>query len=169
VTITIDANDARGVLGFSSSNQTIAEDVQSVTLMIERAGGDIGEVSLTYATVADTATAGSDFTETSGTLTWADGDATEQSINIAINNDDAEESDESFSVELSDPTNQATLGADSVTITIAANDTPIVVAPPPAPPPSPAPVTSNGGGGGIGWGLLALIFGFRLKRSISKP
>jgi len=48
--------------------------------MVERSGGDSGEVSLTYATVSESALAGSDFTEANGILTWADGDSAAQSI-----------------------------------------------------------------------------------------
>jgi Ca2+-binding RTX toxin-like protein len=70
-------------------------------------------VTVNYATVDDTAIAGSDFNAASGTLSFAAGETT-KSITIQVNGDTLVEPDELFSLILSNPTN-ATLGKASGT------------------------------------------------------
>ncbi|GIV80624.1 MAG: hypothetical protein KatS3mg050_5018 [Litorilinea sp.] len=60
-------------------------------------------VSVDYATVDGTATAGSDYLATSGTLVFAAGE-TEKTISVSILGDVVDEADESFSLILSNPT-----------------------------------------------------------------
>jgi hypothetical protein len=60
------------------------------------------EVSVSYATVDGTATAGSDYTAASGTLTWAAGDASPKTVSVTVSGDTSNESDETFSVNLSE-------------------------------------------------------------------
>ena len=86
-----------------------------------------GTVTMDYATADGTATAGSDYTSTSGTLTFVAG-TTSQTISVPIADDSENESDETFTVTLSNPTG-ATLETSSATGTIA-NRT--VTAPPSA-------------------------------------
>ena len=96
-----------------------------VRAVVGRLGGSTGEVSVQYATIADgTATAGADFAATSGTLTWADGDALPKWISVELFDDAAVESDERFRLRLSNPTGGATIrhiGGDQV-IVIRDND-----------------------------------------------
>ena len=82
------------------------------------------DVTVQYRTVDGSATAGEDYTATSGMLTIAAGD-TEGMVSVAIMNDDVEEGDENFSLTLSSPTN-ATLADDDASAmgTINANDVP---------------------------------------------
>lgn len=61
-------------------------------------------VTVDYATVAGTASAGSDYTATGGTLTFNVGE-TEKTITVPIIGDTVDESDETFTVILSNPTN----------------------------------------------------------------
>jgi hypothetical protein len=76
-----------------------------------------------YATVSGTATAGSDFDATSGTVTWDDGESTLKMITVPIRNDNDSEGDERFTIQLSNPTGGATLGANSVmTVRITSNE-----------------------------------------------
>ena len=79
-------------------------------------------VSVDYTTVDGTATAGSDYVTSSGTVTIPAGQ-TSGTISVTINGDTAQESDETFKVNLSNPTN-ATLGNTSATGTILDDDTP---------------------------------------------
>jgi hypothetical protein len=58
--------------------------------------------SVNYATANGTATAGSDYASTSGTLTWAAGDTASQTISVTVNGDMVMESDETFYVDLSE-------------------------------------------------------------------
>src|SRR6185295_20146084 len=68
------------------------------------------------------ATAGSDYTTTSSTLSWADADSAPKTITIPITNDTTVEPDETFTVTLASPTG-ATLGAPALaTITIVNDD-----------------------------------------------
>ena len=60
---------------------------------------------MNYATANGTATAGSDYTATSGTLTFNPG-VTSQTISVPIINDTAVEGNETFTVTLSDPAMQ---------------------------------------------------------------
>ncbi|MFM6825530.1 MAG: bluetail domain-containing putative surface protein, partial [Dolichospermum sp.] len=73
-------------------------------------------ITVQYATSNNTATAGSDYTATNGTLTFAPG-VTSQDIIIPILNDFLNEPQETFNLTLSSPTN-AQLGTAVVTTTI---------------------------------------------------
>jgi hypothetical protein len=77
-------------------------------------------VTVHYATSNGTATAGSDYVATSGTLTFAAGQ-TSQTINVPIDGDLNIEPDEAFSVTLSNPAN-ATTSVDTSTGTIQNDD-----------------------------------------------
>ena len=78
-------------------------------------------VTVGYTTSDGTATAPSDYTATSGTLTFAPGTLT-QTIAVAVNGDTTIEADETFTVTLSSPTN-ASLGTSQGTGTILNDDT----------------------------------------------
>ena len=75
-----------------------------------------------YATTPGSATSPSDFTSTSGTLNFADGQDG-ASFNVPITDDNIAELAESFTVNLSNPTGGVSLGAQSsATVTIYDND-----------------------------------------------
>ncbi len=78
-------------------------------------------VTVKYATASGTATAGSDFTSTSGTLTIAAGQTTGQ-ISVPVIGDTTVEPDETFTVTLSSPTG-ATISRSTATGTITNDDT----------------------------------------------
>ena len=61
-----------------------------------------GEVTVAYATADGTATAGSDYTATSGTLTFAAGD-TSKTVSVPVLNDDLDEGSETLTLRLSSP------------------------------------------------------------------
>ncbi len=84
-------------------------------------------VGVAYTTVGDTATAGSDFSGASGVLNFAPGEVV-KTVTVNIGNDSAEELDEYFALQLSNPSNAALLGG-SALATIAANDAPPTGAP----------------------------------------
>ncbi|MDB9549798.1 S8 family serine peptidase, partial [Dolichospermum circinale] len=102
-----------------SANQTVVEGLvspQSVTYTVTLSSDSTETITVQYATVNNTATAGSDYTSTSGTLTFAPG-FTSQDIIIPILNDSLNEPQETFNLTLSSPTN-AQLGTATVTTTI---------------------------------------------------
>lgn len=80
----------------------------NATLSVTRTGGGSGALYVGYTTVAGTAGA-SDFTTTSGTLTWADGDIAAKTITVPIANDGAAEGAETLVVNLGQPLRNSTL------------------------------------------------------------
>ncbi|MFM6818538.1 MAG: Calx-beta domain-containing protein [Dolichospermum sp.] len=102
-----------------SANQTVVEGLvapQSVTYTVTLSSDSTDTITVQYATSNNTATAGSDYTATNGTLTFAPG-VTSQDIIIPILNDFLNEPQETFNLTLSSPTN-AQLGTAVVTTTI---------------------------------------------------
>ncbi|NCY17903.1 MAG: hypothetical protein EBX39_14320, partial [Actinobacteria bacterium] len=78
-------------------------------------------VSVAYRTVAGTSTAGSDYQQTAGSVTFRTGQRT-ATIVVAVMGDTVVEPDETFTVELSNPAN-ATLGVSTAVGTILNDDT----------------------------------------------
>ncbi|HEX6834896.1 MAG TPA: Calx-beta domain-containing protein [Rudaea sp.] len=110
-----------GTIALSSATYSIAEGGGSLTVTIERTGGT-DPATVAYATSDATASAGSDYTATSGTATFAAG-ATTATFTIPILDDSAVEGDETFSIALSDPSPGAVLGAiANATVTIVDDD-----------------------------------------------
>jgi len=132
-----------GRLGFIGNGVVVAESAGGASVILRRTGGIQGAVSVDYATRDGSAVAGSDYTATSGTLTWVAGDDVERTIDIPIVDETAEEGNEQFSLALSNLTGGATIdGSTEIAVTISAND---------------APRASGGGGGGGRIDLLSLL------------
>ena len=79
-----------------------------------------GTVTVDYATSDGTATAGEDYTDTSGTLEFAAGEMS-KTVSVPIADDSAEEADETLTLTLSSPT-KATLGDATASGTIRDNE-----------------------------------------------
>ncbi|MBD2145385.1 Calx-beta domain-containing protein, partial [Sphaerospermopsis sp. FACHB-1194] len=106
-----------------SANQTVVEgntSPQNVTYTVTLSSASTETVTVQYTIFGDTAIAGSDYTTTSGTLTFAP-NVTSQVINIPILDDDLNEADETFTLFLFSPTN-ANLGT-TTTVTTTITDT----------------------------------------------
>ena len=103
-----------------STNRTIVEGLtspQNVTYTVTLTSASSQSITVQYATANGTAIAASDYTSTSGTLTFNPG-VTSQVINIPILNNSLSEANEAFTLTLSSPTN-ANLGTtNTVTTTI---------------------------------------------------
>jgi hypothetical protein len=91
-----------GAIQFATASY-IGNEGNSITFTVKRIGGSVGAVSVNYATAGGTATSGSDFTATSGTLNWANGDIDDKTIVVPILNDALAEETEFFTVTLSTP------------------------------------------------------------------
>jgi hypothetical protein len=91
-----------------------------LTFTVTLSGSDTRTVTVAYATANGTATAGSDYASTSGTLTFAPGQ-TQKTVSVAVSGDTIAEPDESFTLNLSNPVN-ATLANASAVGTIRDND-----------------------------------------------
>jgi hypothetical protein len=111
---------------FSSSAYDVAEDAGSALITVTLTPTSSFPVTVTYATSAGTATAGSDYDNTSGSLTFDPGEDSE-TISVSITNDLLDEADETLTLTLSDPVS-ATLGTPvTATLTIVDNDLPPTV------------------------------------------
>ena len=99
-----------GTLRFDAATYSVDEDAGTAAVTVVRGGGSSGAVSVDYATSDGTATAGSDYTATSGTLEFADGQTT-RTFSVPITADDRDEPDETVNLTLSNPQGGATLGA----------------------------------------------------------
>ena len=106
---------------FTIDNVTISESGGNATLTVTKNGATSFATTVHYATSNGTATAGADYTATSGDLSFAADEDTKQ-ITVPILPDNVFEGNESFTVVLSAPTN-ATLGSPSTgTVTITEDD-----------------------------------------------
>jgi hypothetical protein len=138
-----------GGLGLNTSTYSVGESSGTATITVTRTNGDYGAVSIDYATSNGTATSGSDYTATSGTLNWTDGDTSSKTFTVAITDDSDAEGAETINLTLSNPQGGSSFGAVSTaTLTITANDGT-----------APAPGDGGGGGGG-GGGCFIAILGF---------
>ncbi len=104
---------------------------QEIVFTVSRSGGSVGAVSATWTLVLDGSADAADFAPgqaMSGTVSFADG-ATSAEVRLTVQGDTDFESDDSFTVTLSDAAGGATLGDASAVGTIVNDD---------AAPPSPA-------------------------------
>jgi YD repeat-containing protein len=105
-----------GVSLSAASNGPVSEGNAS-TFTIYRSGTPSGTLTVNYATASGTASSGSDFTATTGTLTFLSTDST-LTVTVPIASDGQAENDEQFSLTLSAPSSGVTLGVSSALATI---------------------------------------------------
>jgi len=124
ITVSLTAGPPEGVLGFSSATTAITQTTGvtplTTSISVARTIGTTGAVSISYSTANGTAIAGTDYTATSGSLSWATGDSTPKMISIPINTTYAFNGTKTFTVALTAPTGSASLGttaSNAVTIT----------------------------------------------------
>jgi hypothetical protein len=105
----INDDDNNGVLQFKLAAFTVAENSSTATITVTRTSGTFGAIGVKYATSDNTAVKGSDYTDTTGTLTLAQGEIS-KNFTIPILNDSNLEGAESLNLTLSNATGGATLG-----------------------------------------------------------
>ncbi|MBK7992200.1 MAG: SMP-30/gluconolactonase/LRE family protein [Blastocatellia bacterium] len=110
--LTIIDNDNAGSLQFSSATYSVMENAANATITVTRTNGSSGTVTINYATSDGTATAASDYTASSGTLTFLNGE-TSKTFFVPIIDDVLAEGNETVNLSLSNPTGGATLGSPS--------------------------------------------------------
>ena len=126
VTVTITENDLPklGRFEWATPSTTVNENADAIELTVFRNNGSDGAVSVDYASTNISATAGTDYVAQTGTLHFANGEAS-QTITLTLINDSTFEDNESFFLQLSSPTDGAELGEMAlITITIADDDLP---------------------------------------------
>lgn len=98
-----------GKLRLLAATANVAENESTITFQVSRFGGLNGAVSAQFGTSPGTATAGSDYTSTTGTLSWADGEGGVKSFTVPILQDTLAEDAETFTATLTNPTGGATI------------------------------------------------------------
>jgi hypothetical protein len=118
------ASTEPGSFQIGASTYSVNEGAGKVDVLIKRTGGSAGAASIEVRTLGVTADWATDYDSFSWTVVnFADGQS-QKTISIAITDDSAVEDNETFTVNLRNPTGGTTLGATSVsTVTIVDNDT----------------------------------------------
>ena len=119
-TVTITDND---IPTLSIANLLVSESVGNATLTVTLNNPHRQDVSVDYATTDGSATSGSDYTAVSDSVT-IDATHTTATFNVPILNDNLNESEESFTVTISNvsPSASATISTDTATVTISDDD-----------------------------------------------
>ena len=115
--------DAASAPSITIEDRQVTEEDRNTTVVqvtLRLSASQSTPVTVTATTVAGTATAGGDFTQTSGTVTFAAGTTT-ATFSVAIVNDRRAESTETFTVTLS-AASGATIADDTAVVTILDND-----------------------------------------------
>jgi hypothetical protein len=157
-TVTILDDDAppapqAGTVQFDPATYSANENGGSVTITLTRTLGADGAISVNVASGGGSASAGSDYTALSQTVSWADGDSAAKTVALVVMDDSADEQNETVTLTLSAATGGASLGTGTATVTIVDDD---VTPPPPGPVSQPSRVQGKYGGGGGLDGLLIL-------------
>jgi hypothetical protein len=108
--------DAKGDLLVSSRDSNAVDEYNS-GVVVTLSSASSTPVSVNYATADGTATAGTDYTAQSGTVTFAPGQ-TSHLVLLTTHYDSAVDGNETFSVQLSNPSGGATIGTGTATVTI---------------------------------------------------
>lgn len=106
-----------GSVGFATTTLRLGEGLAQRTVRVLRNGGARGAISVRYVAEAGTAGAG-DYAAVTGTLSWPDGDSGSREIALRAVSDDRLEGEESFRVQLLDPTGGATVVGGALVATI---------------------------------------------------
>jgi Domain of unknown function (DUF4394)/Calx-beta domain len=125
-------------LSFSQPLYGAGEGDGNATLTVRRAGNTLGASTVNYALADGTATGGSDYTSTGGTMSFAAGEST-KTISVPIADDGAVESSETFTVTLSGQTGAVLAAPTAATVQVFDND--VTPTPTPTPPGPPADTT----------------------------
>jgi Calx-beta domain len=114
-----------GSVAFSSATYTVAQNGGSAVISLQRTGGSTGAVTVSYATSNGTATAGTNYTAASGSVSWANGDVATKTFSVAVSDAAPFTGSKTFSVSLSGPTDSAALVAPkAATVTITGSEAP---------------------------------------------
>jgi len=117
-----------GVLGVIEQDAILTDEgLTEVVVNVRRSGGSAGSVSVDYATSNvgfHSADPGEDYVHTTGTLTWDDGDTSEQQIHVPISANSVTEPAETFLLNLSNAGGGAGLGTTAAAILIEADGKP---------------------------------------------
>jgi uncharacterized repeat protein (TIGR01451 family) len=122
-------NLSPGTIQFASSTFQQDENGGTAVINVSRAAGSTGATSVNFSTSNGTATggascaAGVDFVNTSGMLSWADGDSSDKTFAVTLCDDALNEPDETINLALSGLTGTGVLGSQTTaTLTVRDDD-----------------------------------------------
>jgi len=115
-------NHPPGLMQHSAASASALKNAGTATLSVTRTGGSTGPVAVNFSTADGSAHAGTDYTATSGTLSWPDGDTAPKTISVPLSNNPVIAASKTLSVTLSAPAYGA-LGAQA-TSTLTLNEPP---------------------------------------------
>jgi hypothetical protein len=119
---TIENDDPEPVISVADVSAPEGDaDTAEVLLAVELSHASALEVSVSYATVAGSATETADYEPVTGRLTFAPGE-TSQTIPILVVGDTLAEDDETLTFQLSEPTNASLAAVDAALVTIVDDD-----------------------------------------------
>lgn len=121
-TINISGDVDRGTATFEFSEKTISENVDEYVVNVNRIGSTTGTTSYQYQLTAGQAIIGSDVNDTSGQISWDDGENDTKQILLTIINDEEEEDSETFTLSISSIDKSRLGGNPEITFTIADDD-----------------------------------------------
>lgn len=98
-----------GFVEFAATKSKVNKTAGTTALAVSRFGGGVGAVTVNYATSNSSALAGTHYTNTSGTLSWADGEQGTKTIAVPVTNTGSPQFPRQFKVTLSSPTGGAGL------------------------------------------------------------
>lgn len=124
VTFKVIDNDNSGRAAFTGTSASVTENGGSISIPVHRSDCFVGPLTVNYSTQSGSAVAGQDFTATSGTLTWADGETADKTIVVPILSDQLVEGDETFTVKLTAPDTVPPLLGSPVTTSVTIKDAP---------------------------------------------
>lgn len=129
-TVTVNNDDGQSSIAVSPASVLEGTGAGSTTLdfVVEISNPPAPETPITvdYTTSALTATAGSDYTTSSGTLTFTNGGALTQTVSVPVTRDNIDESDETLQLQLSNPSANAVVYVGQAAGTIQDDDTAVV-------------------------------------------
>lgn len=96
-------------LNFAAANASVAENAGTASIGVQRVEGYGAVVDVSYATADGTAIAGSDYTATSGDLSF-DGDDRAKTLSVDITDDSSEEGNETIELRLRNATGNSVFG-----------------------------------------------------------
>jgi hypothetical protein len=123
-TLNILDNDNPPLVQLNGATFNVNEANTTVSIDVTLSAISSLTVTLDFATADQTATAGADYTSTSGSLTFTPGQTGPQTVIIPVNDDTLHEPDEAFTLALSNLVNTTPGSPDTAIITISANDDP---------------------------------------------
>ena len=104
-----------------SSRPRLGTENIAAVVVVTRIGSTSGTVTVNFATADGSATAGTDYSAQSGTLTFNDGEVS-KNLTIPIQEDGIAEGDENFRIILTNPTGLGLGSVHETMVTIADND-----------------------------------------------